>query len=57
MRGIPLGLMGLLHASSFLSLLRCIFTGLLGTPSPCGNFNMTFFWSIFVLGFTSLTAL
>jgi hypothetical protein len=35
----------------------CIATGLLGTPSPYGNFNMTFFWIVFILGFGYATAL
>lgn len=56
-RAIPSRLLAVLKAASFLSLLLCIFTGLFGTPSPYGNFNMTFFWIVFVLGFTYLTAL
>lgn len=38
-------------------LLLCIATGLWGTPNPYGNFNMTFFWIIFVLGFAYFAAL
>ncbi len=55
-REVPRWLIGLLQTASFLSLLLCIFTGLFGTPSPYGNFNMTFFWIVFVLGYTYLTA-
>lgn len=32
-------------------------TGLIGTPNPFANFNMTFFWIVFVLGVPYLTAL
>jgi hypothetical protein len=42
---------------SVASLLLCIVTGLLGSNNPYTNFNMTFFWIVFVLGFTYLTAL
>ena len=35
----------------------CIATGLWGSRNPYGNFNMTFFWVIFVLGYAYLTAL
>lgn len=56
-RAIPERLVAGLQAVSVLSLLLCIFTGLFGTPSPYGNFNMTFFWIVFVLGYTYLTAL
>lgn len=31
-------------------LVVCIITGLIGTVNPYANFNMTFFWVIFVLG-------
>ncbi len=37
-------------------LLLCIATGLLGTRNPFANFNMTFFWIVFVLGFAYGTA-
>jgi hypothetical protein len=46
-----------LRAFSVFSLLLCIMTGLFGKDSAYQNFNMTFFWVIFVLGFTYLTAL
>lgn len=42
--------------SVFLFLLT-ILTGMLGENSSYSNFNMTFFWVIFVLGFTYLTAI
>ncbi len=38
-------------------LLLCIVTGLWGTRDPYRNFNMTFFWIMFVLCFAYLTAL
>jgi hypothetical protein len=41
--------------SVFLFLLT-ILTGLFGEDSPYSNFNMTFFWIIFILGFSYLTA-
>jgi hypothetical protein len=43
-------------ASVFLLLLTIV-TGLFGARNAFTNFNMTFFWIIFVLGFTYLTAL
>jgi hypothetical protein len=39
------------------ALLLCIATGLFGNKSPYGNFNMTFFWIVFMLGFSYLSAL
>ncbi|HXG27316.1 MAG TPA: hypothetical protein VNJ47_00515 [Nevskiales bacterium] len=50
-------LMPLLQALSVGGLLLCIVTGLVGSNSPYGNFNMTFFWIVFLLGFAYLTAL
>ena len=47
---------GTLRVASVLLLLLAIATGLLGTSVPTRNFNITFFWVIFVLGFTYLTA-
>ncbi|TJY58823.1 hypothetical protein E4T66_14575 [Sinimarinibacterium sp. CAU 1509] len=38
-------------------LLLCIATGLWGTRDPYRNFNMTFFWIMFLLCFAYLTAL
>jgi hypothetical protein len=43
-------------ASVFLLLLT-IFTGLAGARNVYNNFNMTFFWIVFVLGFTYLVAI
>src|ERR1051326_3930188 len=53
----PRGLVRALRVSGVLGLLLCIVTGLFGTRNPYTNFNMTFFWIVFVLGFTYLTAL
>lgn len=39
------------------ALVICIVTGWFGTRSPYGNFNMTFFWIWFVLGFAWLMPL
>jgi hypothetical protein len=36
-------------------LLLTILTGIIGSPSPYENFNMAFFWIIFVLGLAYLT--
>lgn len=49
--------MPLLKLTSVAGLALCLATGFLGTPNPYGNFNMTFFWVVFVLGLTYLTAL
>lgn len=40
----------LLQALSAGALLLCIISGLWGVRSPYGNFNMTFFWIVFLLG-------
>jgi hypothetical protein len=42
---------------SVFALLLTILTGLFGTANPFGNFSMTFFWIVFMLGFAYLTAL
>lgn len=42
---------------SVLMLLLCIFTGFIGNLDPYRNFSMTFFWVIFVLGFSYLSSL
>lgn len=42
---------------SVFGLLLCLLTGFFGNRNPYLNFNMTFFWIVFVLGFTYLTAL
>mgnify|MGYP000927417166 CR=1 FL=1 len=41
---------------ALLLLAICIVTGLLGTQNLYANFNMTFFWIVFVLGVPYLTA-
>jgi hypothetical protein len=46
---------GMSWASVF-GLLLAIVTGFLGSANPLANFNMTFFWIIFTLGLTYLTA-
>lgn len=46
-----------LKALSVLLLLLCIATGLWGYRDPYRNFSMTFFWVVFTLGCTYLTAL
>ena len=45
-----------LRAASVLLLLLCIATALFGNRDPFRNFSMTFFWVVFLLGFTYLTA-
>ncbi len=47
----------LLRGLSVLLLLLCVITGLFGTRNAYGNFNMTFFWVVFLLGFAYLTLL
>ena len=54
---VPGWLAGLLRGLSVAALLLCMLTGWFGSPNPYGNFNMTFFWVIFVLGYAYLTAL
>lgn len=46
-----------LQVLSVTGLWFCIATGLFGTGNSFANFNMTFFWIVFVLGFTYLSAL
>ncbi len=46
-----------LKALSVGALLLCVLTGFFGNPNPYVNFNMTFFWIVFVLGFAYLTAM
>jgi hypothetical protein len=41
---------------SIVLLMLCILTGFLGTQNLYANFNMTFFWIVFVLGVPYLTA-
>ncbi|HWY24714.1 MAG TPA: hypothetical protein VNX47_07330 [Nevskia sp.] len=47
----------LLKGLSLCALLLCLATGFFGTRNAYLNFNMTFFWIVFVLGFTYFTAL
>jgi len=49
--------LAVLRAISVAGLVLTIATGLFGRNNAYQNFNMTFFWIIFVLGFTYLTAL
>ena len=56
-RAVRTPLKRLLQLLSVLSLLLCVATGLYGTVNPYANFNMTFFWIVFVLGFAYATAL
>ncbi|MEX1666192.1 hypothetical protein [Zhongshania arctica] len=46
-----------LQLLSVATLLLCIATGLFGNKSPYGNFNMTFFWIVVMLGFSYFSAL
>ena len=41
---------------SLSGLLLCLLTGFFGNRNPYLNFNMTFFWIMFVLGFTYVSA-
>jgi hypothetical protein len=45
------------RALSVLALALTVLTGLFGPANPFANFSITFFWVIFVLGFSYLTAL
>jgi hypothetical protein len=56
-RSAVLTVLAIFRTASVLGLGLTIVTGLFGNPSPFANFSMTFFWVIFVLGFTYLTAL
>lgn len=49
--------LNLLKVSGFFLFLLTILSGIFGANDPLLNFSMTFFWVIFVLGFTYLTAL
>lgn len=48
---------GLAQLLSVSGLLLTILSGLIGTADSYRNFNMTFFWIVFVLGYTYLIAL
>lgn len=52
-----LRLLTVLRLLSVGGLLLCLLTGFFGNRNPYLNFNMTFFWVVFVLGFAYLTAL
>ena len=54
---IPGALLGALRGLSVGLLALCIATGLFGTKNVYANFNMTFFWLVFALGFLYVTAL
>lgn len=47
----------LLRACAVGTLLLTITAGLVGTPNPVTNINMTLFWVVFLLGFTYFTAI
>ena len=49
--------LAVLRALSVAVLLLTLLTGLFGTTNPFGNFSVTFFWIVFVLGFTYVVAL
>ena len=46
-----------LQTLAAIPLALCIATGLWGVDSPYGNFNLTAFWIVFVLGLTYVTAM
>lgn len=48
--------LNILKSISVFLFLLTIATGMIGEDSPYSNFNMTFFWIIFTLGLTYLTA-
>ena len=50
-------LLPVLQGLSVFGLFLCVVTGFFGTGDPYRNFNMTFFWVVFVLGFAYLTAI
>lgn len=49
-------LVQILQILSVCSLLLCIVSGLIGSADAYRNFNMTFFWLVFALGFSYATA-
>jgi len=51
-----LRLLRILKALSVFTLLLCVLTGFFGNGDPYRNFSMTFFWVIFVLGFSYVSA-
>lgn len=54
---LPAAVVSSLQALSVAGIAASILTGWLGVQQPYANFNMTFFWIVFVLGLTYLTAL
>lgn len=50
-------LIGLLRIVAVLMLVLCVVSGLFGARNAYGNFNMTFFWVVFILGFGYFTAI
>jgi hypothetical protein len=54
---IGLAALGILRALSVFALLLTVLTGLFGPANPYANFSITFFWVLFVLGFSYVTAL
>ena len=54
---VPRWLASNLAAAGVLGLLLTIATGVVGNANPLANFSMTFFWIIFGLGLTYVTAL
>jgi len=54
---VPRWVVSSASCASLFALLLTIATGLLGSANPLANFNMTFFWIIFWLGLTYITAL
>ena len=50
-------LIAFLRGASVATLFLCLATGFFGSPDPYRNFNMTFFWIVFALGFLYLAAL
>ena len=54
---IPPALLRALQTLSVALLALCVATGLAGTRNVYANFNMTFFWLVFALGFLYATAL
>ena len=54
---LPAWIVRSLSFVSVFGLLLTIATGLFGSPNALVNFNMTFFWIVFVLGFTYATVL
>lgn len=50
-------LVAALRAVGVLLLALCVLTGLFGTRNAYGNFNMTCFWIVFLLGYAYLVAL